>query len=193
MPVSLSISYLFLPPLDISMQATKSSLFILSGAMSCHMFIMVFFLLSFLLIIYPARLQINIIMIICLAFESVLKKAERYNIISEERSEVFEKKRKIRFAETEKGCPWLADRGRLDIPARACLRQQFAVRRGGRTCRRNSGVHYRLGQPEQNSDAPCRGVRDTYLCGKYDRRPRRDALLHYCGYAPALCRNYSVQ
>ena len=46
---------------------------------------------------------------------------------------------------------------------------------------------------EQNSDAPCRGVRDTYLCGKYDRRPRRDALLHYCGYAPALCRNYSVQ
>lgn len=23
--------------------------------------------------------------------------------------------------------------------------------------------------------------------------PRRDALLHYCGYAPALCRNYSVQ
>ena len=45
------------------------------------------------------------------------------------------------------------DRGRLDIPARACLRQQFAVRRGGRTCRRNSGVHYRLGQPEQDSDA----------------------------------------
>ena len=86
-------------------------------------------------------------MIICLAFESVLKKAERYNIISEERSEVFEKKRKIRFAETEKGCPRLADRGWLDIPARACLRQQFAVRRGGRTCRRNSGVHYRLGQP----------------------------------------------
>jgi hypothetical protein len=53
---------------------------------------MVLFLLSFLFIIYPARLQINIIMIIYLAFESVLKKAERYNIISEERSEVFEKK-----------------------------------------------------------------------------------------------------
>ena len=83
--------------------------------------------------------------------------------------------------------------GSLTAVARACLWQQFAVRRGGRDCRRNSGVHYRLGQPEQDPDAPCRGVRDTYLCGEYDRRPRRDALLHYRGYAPAFCRNYSVQ
>lgn len=41
------------------------------------------------------------------------------------------------------------------FPARARFRQQFAVRRGGRTCRRDSGVYYRLGQPEQNSDATC--------------------------------------
>lgn len=78
------------------------------------------------------------------------------------------------------------------FPLALAFRQQFAVRRGGRTCRRDSGVYYRLGQPEQDPDAPCRGVRDTYLCGEYDRRPRRDALLHYRGYAPALCRNYSV-
>lgn len=61
------------------------------------------------------------------------------------------------------------------------------VRCGGGTCRRDNSLHYRLGQPGQNSHAPCRGFCDTYICRQYDRRTRRHALEYYRGYAPAVC------